>query len=151
MVSDAKSRAKADARNVILSTYDSYSEQARLIGAQPSITLFLQRYNANALPDAQAARKVFPVMHVSTLSRWLRLRATSGMKELEGNYGNRLGAGILDTDAEMGRDIINAIRKALSASKIRAELIARYGPSRPPGIRTIQRFITQHKATSKPV
>lgn len=127
------------------------SRRAR--GVKPTAVEFAARYNAGHIPSTRSAREVIPVLYLPTFRRWLRIRARRGPRALAlaGHYGNRLGAGALDTDPELAHDVANCASRALSARKIRVELVAKYGQSRVPSGRTILRFVSQYKTTSKPV
>lgn len=86
-VYDAIDRDRA--RLAIIDAYDEYVRQARELGAEPNVPLFLSRYHRGGVPGTAAALRVVPTLHVATMYRWLARRDAGGRPGLSSRYGSR--------------------------------------------------------------
>lgn len=110
---------------------------------------FVPAYNAGEVAVSPETRRRHPEVSVTTLYRWSRRLRTRGAVALCGAYGNRRGAGAIDSQPEIREYLVGLLAEQphLSASWLIAGLRARFGARDDivviPAPRTLRRWLAR--------
>jgi putative transposase len=147
-------RARVDAKAELLTTFTSFR---RIAGTALDVAAleFAKAYNAGQIEVTDAVRIAMRgrALTVPTLLRWRRESKKEGIAKLGGNYGNRKGAGLIDSTPEI-RDLIVAMiherpNYVGSPGRIFEGLKARFNGAAP-HLKQVQRFVKRYAAEHGP-
>jgi putative transposase len=138
-------RARADARMDALVALETYARTANL-SISAALDPFCGAYARGEIAMPEQTRVVLgATISAPTLRRWRDTLRQDGAAALAGDYGNRSGCGVLDSDAEL-----HALATAMliehphaSARAVMRALSARNRDRALPTLRTLQRFISR--------
>ena len=147
-------RARADAKAELVVTFASFRRIART-ALDVAALEFAKAYNAGQIEVTDAVRNAMRgrALSVPTLLRWRRESKKEGVAKLGGNYGNRKGAGLIDSTPEI-RDLIVAMiherpHYIESPGRIYEGVKARCNGASP-SLKQVQRFVKRFAAEHGP-
>ena len=146
----AAGQARMDARLAVVRACELFAAGPGAgLPAMQARLLFCQHYNAATLGQLEvtpAVRAAVPRTSDSSIERWQRDIRTRGITALAGAYGNRAGAGKVDSTPEL-RQFVQAMLVAhphVRATQVMAGLRARFTEQRDdlPSLRALERWVT---------
>ncbi len=131
---DARSQARMDARLAVVRACEAFAADVsagpRGLPAAHARLLFAQRYNAGQVQVPDGTRAALPTVSDASIERWQRDVRARGITALAGAYGNRSGAGKVDSHPEL-REYVQAMlvdHPDARATQVMRGLWARFGP-----------------------
>lgn len=140
-------KSRMEARLDLLTRLDVFANQRR-IGICNAMQDFCQAYGSGDLQVPIEVRQfVGPDLCPMTLRRWRKILKTQGAAGLAGEYGNREGSSIIDTNESM-RDLVIGIladKPHVSARIVYQAIEVRFSDTLP-SPRTVARFMDKWKS-----
>ena len=124
-----EARLRQDYKLAILAAFDSF-HAASGDSLTPARHKFIGFYNARQIDVPDWVRSACPTISMSSLERWTRARSTGDAAALAGRYGNRKGAGVLDSAVVDVRGFMVAVlveNPHLAMHQVRTLLLKRFG------------------------
>lgn len=148
-----KRKARMDAKLQLLQRLGAFAH-ARNLKLCAAMTDFCDAYRSGELTLPDSVREhVGEDLHPATLRRWRRLLRTQGPASLAGAYGNRAGAGKIDTNHALLAFVTGLIadKPHISAKLIYEAIDARFGGDAGvelPSLRTVQAWLSKWKTSN---
>jgi len=137
---------RIDAKLAILSALERY-HQAGNLPIDKAEEQFAEQYTAGGGALDESVHELIREVSARTLRRWRNDMKRDGLTRLAGGYGNRKGAGKIDTQPAV-RDLIVGLLVAkphARASHVMQALHARFAEADLPSLRSIERWMVEWK------
>ncbi|MBP2301273.1 Mu transposase C-terminal domain-containing protein [Azospirillum picis] len=124
-----EAQLRQDYKLAILAVFDGF-HAASGDSLTPARHKFVGFYNARQIDLPDWVRSACPTISMSSLERWARARAAGDAMALAGRYGNRKGAGVLDTAVADVKGYMVALmveNPHLAMHQVRRLLVQRFG------------------------
>lgn len=144
-----KAKQRIEAKLTLLAMLKEFAA-ARGLGICASMDAFCEAFAVGDLQvPVQVRQLVGPDLHPSTIRRWRRALKERGADALAGDYGNRKGSSVIESNQEMRELVIALIadKPHISAKMLLDALDARLGDRlEMPSQRAVQRFVSRWKS-----
>lgn len=140
---------RIDAKLAILGALERY-HQASALPIDKAEEQFAQQYSAGRIALDDAVHELISEVSARTLRRWRNDMKRDGLTRLAGGYGNRKGAGKIDSQPAV-RDLIVGLLVAkphARASHVMQALRARFADAELPSLRSIERWMADWKSAN---
>lgn len=147
-----KSRQRMEARLDLLARLDQFA-QHHAMGVCAALDSFCSAYQANEIQLSDTARDVIgSEVSPATVRRWRRTLHNQGADALAGDYGNRIGTGLIDGQPEL-RDFFLGLltdKPHLGGKNIHRAICARFGATaiKLPTSRSVMRYLASFKSNN---
>jgi transposase InsO family protein len=140
-------RRRMDAKAEVLRAYAAFWGAQRSTAQLYTQFLFVNAYNGGAVNVPGWVREVLPEISQRSLQRWRSELSAEGITRLGGNYGNRKGAGTIDSQPAVRELIVGMIAHSAHcrATHVIKALEARFGADpavKLPSLRSIERWMS---------